>query len=414
MIAVNEHLESILSQLSPVQPRQVWAGGAVGLVLAEDVICPVDLPRFDNSAMDGYAVRAADIAEAEREAPVLIEVTGDIAAGDGEPHALVAGQAWRIMTGAPVPEGADTVVPFEATDEHPRTVAVREAVAEGKHIRRAGEDIRAGEVLLPAGRTVTPGALAALISAGVSQVSVIGPVRVAVLSTGDELRGEGGLGPGQIPDSNGPMIAAAVRVAGHQVVQVGHVGDVDKDVSRALKDLTGEVDAIITTGGVSKGVRDAVKSAMEGTLEFTQVAMQPGKPQGFGLLGRVPVFALPGNPVSALVSFEVFVAPGLAALADRGYAVRAHSAVVTRGWSSPEGKQQYTRVRVTRDAGGGLAATPVGGPGSHLVSGLGLADALAVTAPEVTEVSTGEQVPVRLLRPMPEIEAAYERDEQHR
>ena len=410
MITVAEHLEAVLAAIRPVEAVTLPLLRAHGLVLTADVTSPIDLPRFANSAMDGYAVRAADVVGAHAEAPQLVPVQGDIPAGDGARHTLTALSAWRIMTGAPLPEGADAVVKVEDTDGHPREVLIKAAVEAGTNVRAAGEDVRAGDLILAEGTRIGPAQLAVLASAGVSEVSVTGGVRVVVLSTGDELVPVGQpLGPGQIHDSNGPMLAALVRAAGHFVVHVGHLPDEEKTIKKEIEHHLAHADLVITSGGVSKGAYDAVKAVLTGagSMEFTEVGLQPGKPQGFGLLGRrkVPVFTLPGNPVSVLVSFEVFVRPALARLSGQRYAPVTVPAVVLAGWSSPPDREQHHRVRLHRDASGQYAAEPVGGPGSHLVAGLAAADGLAIVPADVTDVATGSTVDVLPLRPLSEIEA---------
>ncbi|MCK0113921.1 molybdopterin molybdotransferase MoeA [Ornithinimicrobium sp. F0845] len=411
MTTVDEHLESVLAAIEPVPEVEVPLHEALGLVLTRDVTSDVDLPRFANSAMDGYAVRAAELAGVDAEHPRSVPVLGDIPAGSTARHTHREGSVWRILTGAPVPEGADAVVRVEDTDGRPREVLISRAPEVGDNIRPAGEDVRAGDVILRRGTRVGAPQIAVLAAAGVAEVAVTGPVRVVVLSTGDELVPAGQpVGPGQINDSNGPMLAALVRSAGAEVVHTGHLPDDEKVIKKTLDHHLRQADAVITSGGVSKGGSyDAVKAVLtgSGSMEFTEVGMQPGKPQGFGLLGkrRVPVFTLPGNPVSVLVSFEVFLRPALARLGGRTHTPVTVPAVVARGWSSPEGRQQYHRVRLSRDASGQYAAEPVGGPGSHLVGGLALADGLAVVPAEVTDVATGSAVPVLPLRPLEEIEA---------
>ncbi len=410
MITVEEHLASILRKVRPNRQVDLPLERAHGLVTTQDVHSPVDLPRFDNSAMDGYALRAEDVAGADTTHPVLIKVQGDIPAGDTSPRAHVPGTAWRIMTGAPMPEGADAVVPVEDTDDRARETQVRREPEVGAHIRHAGEDLRVGDVIVPAGTTVGPAQIAVLASAGVTRVRVNGPVRVVVLSTGDELVPLGGdLEPGQIIDSNGPMLAAAVRGAGYYAVHVGHLPDDEKVIKKELDHHLSHADVIITSGGVSKGAYDAVKAVLskQGAMTFTEVAMQPGKPQGFGVLGRrkVPVFTLPGNPVSALVSFEVFVRPALARRAGRRYQLSTMTAIVSQGWRSPQGKAQYARVQLEQDVTGAYAVRLAGGPGSHLVGGLASAEALAVVPADVTDVAAGSELEVVPLRPWGEIEA---------
>jgi len=410
VISLAEHLEHVLGQISRNPEKQLSLGDAVGFVTTRDIVSSVDLPRFDNSAMDGYAVKADEIAEASEENPLSIKVNGDIPAGDTGSHVHVAGRAWRIMTGAPMPEGADAVVPVEDTDDRPRETLIRRAPKENAHIRRAGDDVRVGDTIVTAGTTIGAAQVAAIASAGVANVYVTAPVRVVVFSTGDELRGlDQPIMSGQIIDSNGPMLAAAVREAGYTPVHVGHLPDDEKTIKTEITRYLADADVIITTGGVSKGAYDAVKAVLtgEGSMEFPEVAMQPGKPQGFGVLGKrkVAVFTLPGNPVSALVSFEVFVKPALAVLSGRQYRPVTHEALVLKGWKSPEGKIQYARVRIERDSTGAYAVRPAGGPGSHLVGGLAMADALAITGEDVTEVSAGTTVEMILLRDRTELDA---------
>ncbi|HSP60880.1 MAG TPA: gephyrin-like molybdotransferase Glp [Ornithinimicrobium sp.] len=409
MITVEEHLERILEQIRPVETQTVPVPRAHGLVTTAQVRSRADLPRFDNSSMDGYAVRREDLEGASPEHPVLLTVAGDVPAGDPLPRRHVPGQAWRIMTGAPIPEGADAVVRVEDTDGHVREAQFRVQPEEGANIRRAGEDVREGDVVLPAGTPIGAPQLAALVSAGVEQVEVVGPVRVVVLSTGDELVAVGEpVGPGQIVDSNGPMLEALVREAGFFPVHVGHLPDDEAATKKEIRHHLDHADAIITTGGVSKGAYDIVKKVLsgEGSTEFVEVAMQPGKPQGFGVLGRrkVPVFMLPGNPVSALVSFAVFVRPALERRAGRRVTDGGTTGLVTTGWRSASERTTYTRVRLTRDVTGEYAVEPVGGPGSHLVAGLAMADALAVSGTDEEEVSVGSTVELLLLRPRREID----------
>lgn len=411
MITVGEHLRSILDQVRPVGPVVLPVPRAHGLVTAADVRSRTDLPRFDNSSMDGYAVRRADLEGVTSESVRLLPVAGDIAAGDARPRRLEPGTVWRIMTGAPVPQGADAVVRVEDTDGHPREAQFRVQPAEGANIRRAGEDLRTGDLVVPAGSRLGPGQIAALVSAGVREVEVVGPVRVVVLSTGDELvpYSAGPVGPGQIVDSNGPMLEALVREAGCYPVHVGHLRDDEAATRKEIRRHLEHADAIVTTGGVSKGEFDIVKKVLsaEGSAQFVEVAMQPGKPQGFGVLGRrrVPVFTLPGNPVSTLVSFEVFVRPALEVMSGRSTSEGAASGFAATGWRTASGRRTYTRVRLSRDLTGRYAASPSGGAGSHLLGGLAMADALAVTPEDTDEVLPGSELELLLLRPRREIDA---------
>ena len=299
----------------------------------------VDLPGFDNSAMDGYAVRVGDVAAAGPTTPVDLDVVGDIAAGDLRHLALPPGRTYRIMTGAPIPDGADGIVPVEDTDGNADVVTITAPTEAGRHIRRRGEDVRAGEIVVRSGTRLGPRQIAVLAAAGHGEVLVVAPPRVVVISTGDELVEPGRVpGHGQVVDSNSVMLVAAIRELGAVPYRVSGVKDDVDGLLDTLRHQLLRADAIITTGGVSMGAFDVVKEGLSrlGTVAFDQVAMQPGKPQGFGLIGKqgVPVFTRPGNPVSALVSFEAFVAPALRGLAGRpAREENTRRAVVVEGWT---------------------------------------------------------------------------------
>lgn len=395
MRSVEEHRAAVLSLVSPLSPESVALSRSLGRVLAADAVAAVDLPGFDNSAMDGYAVRAAELAGAAPGSPVVVEVDGDVAAGDTRRHELRPGTAMRIMTGAPMPSGADAVVPVEESDGGVERAALTLAPAVGRHVRRQGEDVRAGDVVLRAGTRVTPGRLALLAAANVPEVVVAPRPRVHVLSTGDELVPVGGrLEHGQIVDSNGAMLAALVTAAGGELVGVGHLDD-DPDAWTGLfDDDDSGTDLYLTTGGVSMGAYDTVKEVLSrtGGVEFTKVAMRPGMPQGAGVVGprRTPIITLPGNPVSSFVSFHVFVLPALRALAGLDPAAGTTEAVAAQGWSSVPGKVELTRVVLDGDG-----ARPSGGQGSHMLGALADATHLAVVDAATTEVRQGD--PVRLI-----------------
>ncbi|MEV6568406.1 molybdotransferase-like divisome protein Glp [Streptomyces kronopolitis] len=430
--SVAEHLDDVLSKIAPLDPIELQLLDAQGCVLVEDITVPVALPPFDNSSMDGYAVRAADTTGADRDAPVSLTVIGDIAAGHGELPAVGPGQAARIMTGAPVPPGADAVVPVEWTDggagEGPAAamrahsaapedaggeVRVHRPAAAGAHIRTRGSDVTEGEQALRAGTVLGPSQIGLLAAIGRGTVRVRPRPRVVVLSTGSELVQPGeALGPGEIHDSNSFQLTAAARAAGALAYRVGAVAD-DADTLRStLEDQLIRADLLVTSGGVSVGAYDVVKetltalSATEddgsplagGTVEFRTLAMQPGKPQGFGLIGpdRIPLLALPGNPVSSYVSFELFVRPALRVLMGLPDVHRPTlRARITDGIaSSPQGRRQFLRGRY--DAGAGTVA-PVGGAGSHLIKAMAHADALIVVPEETTEVAADSEVDVVLL-----------------
>ena len=406
MTSVDEHLERILATVRPTRARQARLDEAHGCVLAADVRATVALPGFDNSAMDGYAVRAADVAEASAATPVSLPVIGDVPAGPGSPAALLPGAAVRIMTGAPLPPGADTVVQLEWTDGGRRTVAVQRAPRRGLHIRRTGEDVAPGALVLPAGTIIGSAQISRLAAVNVACPPVHPRPRVAVLSTGTELVEVGTpLGAGQIVDSNSHGIAAAAREAGAVVRRLAGVPDEPDAFAAALHGVLPDVDAVVTTGGVSVGAYDVVKEvlARTGTVRFDRVAMQPGKPQGFGLVDGVPVFTLPGNPVSALISFELFVRPALQRM--RGLAGTGLPRIVVTVGSdlrSPLGKRSFPRVGLERSGDGrrlepATVAHLAGGQGSHQLTSLAGAQALLIIPEGVTEVPAGSRLPALLL-----------------
>ncbi|MDO5628291.1 MAG: molybdopterin molybdotransferase MoeA [Mobilicoccus sp.] len=398
MIDVDEHLARILTTVRRLDPTRTALDRAQGCVLAEDLRSRVSLPGFDNSGMDGYAVLASDVADASPERPVVLPVDGDIAAGDTTRRRLRPGRTFRIMTGAPVPEGADAVVPVEQTDAGVEEVRIREGMPHGRHVRPQGEDVGEGQVVLTAGTVLGPRQLALAAAVGHGEALVVPLPRVVVISTGDELIEPGGVpGFGQVVDSNSPMLAAAARELGVVASRVGGVADDPETVHTALRRQLSRVDAIITTGGVSMGAFDAVKEVLStlGTVRFDRVAMQPGKPQGFGTLGdeAVPVFTLPGNPVSSLVSFEVFVAPALRVMAGRpAFEHGPVVAVADHDWNAPAAKIQFARVALTSAEGEPPRVRLSGGQGSHFMGGLAEADGLAIVPADVTRVEAGDEV----------------------
>jgi len=379
---------------------------ALGQPVAEDLHALVSLPVFDNSGMDGYAVAFRDVADATDERPAHLPVVGEIAAGQTSIFELTPGTAVRIMTGAPVPNGCSAVVPFEWTeevgDDDSREVVVRRAPVEGQHIRREGEEMSKGDLLMRAGEVIGPRHLGLLAAAGLGRVPAAPRPRVVVMSTGSELVEPGrALGRDSIYDANSYLLAAAVRAHGGVPYRVTASSDDPEEFADALSDQLVRADLVVTSGGVSKGTHDVVKEVLSdlGTVEFLEVAMQPGKPQGFGVVGedQTPIFTLPGNPVSAYVSFEMFVVPALHTLVGREAEPRTlTTARLTEPVRSMRGRTQLLRARVALDADG-LRATPVGGAGSHLIGSLSRSDALLVLAEDVTRADMGEQVPVLLL-----------------
>jgi molybdopterin molybdotransferase len=395
---VEEHLAECLRLVAPLPPIDLPLLDAADSLLTEDVVSALDLPRFDNSAMDGYAVRAAEIAGAAPGAPVGLPVAGDIPAGRSDVPDLAPGTTLRIMTGAPMPPGADAVVPVEWTDGGETRVEIERAPGTGQYVRLAGDDVRAGQLVVPAGTRLTPRHVALLAAVGRDRVKVRPRPRVVVLSTGSELVAPGQpLPPGHIYESNGYGLAAAAAELGADVHRVGVVVDEPRAVLTAIEDQVMRADLLVTTGGVSAGAYDTVKAVLSrlGSVTFTKVAMQPGMPQGLGTVGRdaTPIFTLPGNPVSALVSFELFVRPAIRRMRGEQELHRPTvTAVAVEGWTSPAGKRQFVRA-VLEPVDGGFGVRPVaGGHGSHLVAQLAEATCLAVVAEDVTDVKPGDPV----------------------
>ena len=408
MITVEEHFSRIVGTVRRLPSIGLNLLDAQGCVLAQDVTSEVPLPGFTNSAMDGYAVHAADLAAASEEAPVTLPVVHDIPAGNTQALSLAPGQSMRIMTGAPMPHGADSVVPVERTDGGLAKVTISASVSVGDSVRQAGEDVCAGDLVLRDGTRLGPRQIALLAAVGTGQVQVTPKPRVVVISTGDELI-EPGTPPGfgQVVDSNGLMLTAAVRALGCIASRVGCVRDDARTFLSTIESQLLRADAVITTGGVSMGAYDTVKEVLSrvGTMRFDKVAMQPGMPQGFGVLGEdeVPVFTLPGNPVSAMVSFEVFVAPALRVMAGRlQHESPLVPAVAAHDWTVPAGKVQFARVVLSRN-GSGYTVAIAGLQGSHALGGLAGANALAVIPVEVTSVRAGDTVRCHPLGPIGEV-----------
>jgi molybdopterin molybdotransferase len=401
-ISVDEHLARILDSIEPLPDFPQPLMETLGLSAAEDVVSSIALPSFDNSAMDGYAVRAADVATASEESPVHLPVVGEIGAGQARLLALSPGTAAKIMTGAPVPEGADAVVPYEWTDRGVAQVRITQPATAGAHVRRAGEDVSEGDLLVEAGTVLGPRHLGLLASVGRATVRSRPRPRVVVLSTGSELREPGtALGPDSIYDGNSWLLAASARQAGAIAYRVGIVPDEPRAFLSTLNDQLVRADLVVTSGGVSQGDFDVVKEALSplGSVWFGPVAMQPGKPQGFGVVGEdlVPIFTLPGNPVSAYISFEMFVLPALRKLMGKApYSRPTTRARLTHGVSSPEGRRQFLRGSFERGRGG-PTVSPVGGPGSHLIGGLADSNALIVVPEDTTNLPAGEMVQVLAL-----------------
>jgi molybdopterin molybdotransferase len=405
-IEVAEQLRTVLRAVAPLEPRAVPISAARGRTLREPVTVRVDIPVFDNSAMDGFAVLFDDVAEASDAAPVTMTVVADLPAGTELDPPLGHGQAARIMTGAPVPSAATAIVPFEDTvgglaDSLDRITVLRAPVRPGVHIRRRGEDAVVGDELLPAGVLIGALQAAAGAAAGITEVVVTRLPRVAVVSTGSELAAPGApLRHGQIPESNSELLAGLAAEAGAEVVLRATVPDEGDGPILAIAQAEAlGADVVIFSGGVSAGAYEVVKSTLGERMAFTKVRMQPGKPQGFGVTDAgTLLFGLPGNPVSAAVSFEVFVRPALLRMQGRSDLQRAVIRLaVASGWRTPPGRRQYLPVTIDRSDPAHWRAVPATAGGSHLAGGLGRAEAYAVVPAGVDAVAAGDVVDVMLI-----------------
>lgn len=428
LLSAEEARQRILKVVDPLPADRIEAVEALGRVVAEPVMATTDLPPWDNSAMDGYAIRAADVSAATNDAPMRLQIVGEAPAGRAPTATVEPGTAVRIATGAPLPEGADAVVPVEETSPLdasgspiggrgrdasgplPVACAVHRAVPVGNAIRPRGEDIRAGATLLDPGDELTPGAISLAAGAGVRFVNVHRRQRVAVLATGDEIWPAGeGLGAFGIPDANGPGLRALVAAEGAATLDLGIAPDELSIVVERLRRGVDEADAVIVSGGVSVGPYDVVRAGFQavGEVDLWRVAVQPGKPFAFGTArgphGRVLLFGLPGNPASSFVTFELFVRPALRRLAGHRRVVRP----IDRGLlmdraSKASGRRAFLRVRAeraadgspVRDEAGRVRLRLSGGQGSHMLSGLATAEALAIIPEDVDSVSAGSPVDV--------------------
>ena len=401
MRSVEEHQRVVAGLITAGTATTADLPGAVGQVLSSDVAATVSLPVFDNSAMDGYAVFAGDVASATTDRPVKLPVAEDIPAGRTDIPILEPGTAHRIMTGAPIPAGATAIVPVEATDGGTDVVSITAPSPEGQYIRPAGDDVAAGATVLRAGQVVTPAMIGLAAALGLHVLPVIPRQRVLILSTGSELVSAGApLRPGQIYESNSPMLAAAICDAGAEVVATAVASDDVGEFTALLDRYAPESDLIITSGGVSAGAYEVVKDAFgragDQGVEFVKVAMQPGMPQGTGRVAGTPIVTLPGNPVSALVSFEVFIRPPLRAAMGLPNRHRPRpSAVLTETLAAPAGKRQFRRA-VFDDAAGTVVTH--GPPGSHHLGSLASANCLLDIPAEITEIPAGSAVQIWDLR----------------
>ena len=395
MLTYDQALAQILGQIAPLPPVDLPLADALGCVLAEDVYAPLAVPPFDNSSMDGFAVRAADLANI----PTTLPVSGDIPAGALSLPTLTPGSALRIMTGAPVPPGADTVVPVEDTEERGAGIAFLQPAEMGQHIRRAGEDVEAGSLVMASGGLVRPAEVGMAAVVGRAHLYAHPRPRVAIISTGDELVEPGRpLLPGQIYNSNAYALAAQVTEAGGIVTHRLHARDTAEALREAFDRAAG-ADVLLTSGGVSVGDYDFVKAvfAERGTMDFWRVAIRPGKPVAFGHWGETVFFGLPGNPVSSMVTFELFVRPALRRL--RGLTELSRPTVtawLTEDASHTPGRQSYQRAVLTAK-GGGYTVAPVSKQGSGMMRSMVLANALLVVPADVSVIPAGQTATVLLL-----------------
>ncbi len=408
MLTVEDALQRILGYFSVLDSEERLLLEALGQTLAEDVVCPLDLPPLANSAMDGYAVRHADIAGATPETPRQLGVIGQVAAGSMPDREVVPGSAVRIMTGAPIPDGADTVVPFEETDELDRKaagrgldrIAVLTDIGFGASVRASGEDVRRGDVVLRAGTVLRPSEVGVLASVGRVRVRVVRRPVVAILATGDELAVPGeSLAPGQIYDANSFGVAAAVARSGGVPRFLGIARDTMDDVRSKLQEgLT--ADMLVTSAGVSRGDYDMVKDVLaeRGEIAFWSVRMRPAKPLAFGVLeGRVPHVGLPGNPVSALMAFEQFCRPAVLKMLGRTRLARPTVRAVLRDpIHNSDGRRVFARAVVTWEDGRYVAAL-TGPQGSNILTSMARANGLAICPEDLPGAPVGHEVDVQML-----------------
>lgn len=406
MLSVEQALAAILVHAKTLGTETVALADALGRTLAADVFAREDAPPFANSAVDGYAVRAADMAKAGADSPVILPISVEIHAGEMPTQALKIGTAARIMTGAPVPDGADAMVMQEDTRLEASGIAIFEAAKSGQHVRPAGEMWQIGDRILEARTPIRASEIGLLAALGQANVSVYRLPRVAVLSTGDELvdASSSELPPGKLRDSNSPMLAALVREAGcvlHSAARVPDNLEQTEAVLRELADPETGADVIITAGGVSVGDRDFIKPALEnlGTLELWRVAMKPGKPIAYGRIGTTQFFGLPGNPVSAYVTFELFARPMLGAMSGRRLDSLSRPTVratLTEAVSHAPGRREYVRA-VTESNGLNFITRPAGAQGSGILRSVTLSNSLLIVPEDAGNLAVGATVVVLLL-----------------
>ena len=401
MRTVAEHLAACLEIARPAAPLDVVLLDAVGCVLAEDVVADIDLPSADLAGLDGYAVMSAGLAGAAEATPVALEVMDAVRAGDVRPTRLVPGAAVLIDSGAPLPLGADAVVPWMLTDRGQSRVQVRAAVSAGQNVRRRAADVAAGTTVLPRGSRVSARQIALLAGIGRYRVKVMPAPRVVIVSIGDELVEPGQpRDPGDVFDANGHALASAVTDAGGRAFRVAAVPDELSALAETIEDQLVRADLVITTGGLSAGQGDTVKEVLAplGSVRFDAVAMVPGRQLGLGTVEDTPIFCLPGDPVTAQIAFETFVRPVLRQIAGRRNLHRSSlPASISTGWHSPPGKREFVPVRLTGSPSRGYTAGPTSPPGATRLLGLARANAIAVVPETTHTVVAGETLHCLLL-----------------
>ena len=408
-LTVAEALQIVLDGITVLPAETVPLGESLGRILAEQIVAHDSLPPFANSSMDGYALRAADVVGASPAVPATLRVLADIAAGSDIDVTVTAGTAVRIMTGAPLPSGADAVVPVEDTNEPwragerplPSHIQINRQVKPSDYVRSIGEDIRAGQKIIDAGQKIRPQEIGVMAALGVSQVPVICRPRVAVLATGDELIGvEEALRPGKIRNSNGYVQAAQIAALGAIPISLGVARDTEADVRTRLQiGIELDVDLFVSSAGVSVGAYDVVKAVLEneGNVGFWRVRMRPGKPLAYGSYHDIPYLGLPGNPVSSMVSFERFARPAILKMSGHTQLDRPQVTVTLAEEIFSDGRESYIRAVVTREMGGGYTAVTTGGQGSHMMTSLVKANALLVIPEGVKHVSSGQQLQAMMI-----------------
>lgn len=400
-LSVDEALDLVLSRITVLADETVDLLDALGRVLARPIAAKVNLPPFANSAMDGYALRADDVTGAGSDSPVVLRVVADIAAGTNPTVEVVAGTAARIMTGGPLPAGADAVVPVEFTDEPwreadrplPEHIAIYKNVNPGDYVRYPGEDVRAGTLVIEEGAVLRPQEIGMLAALGYAEVPVIRRPRVGILATGDELVDvTSSLSPGKIRNSNSFVQAAQVRSLGGIPISLGIAKDTEADVREKLNTAINErVDLLISSAGVSVGAYDVVKAVLDksGDVGFWRVRMRPGKPLAFGSYGGIPYLGMPGNPVSAMVSFEIFARPAILKMCGQSRLKRPRIDAIVQEDIRSDGRESYIRAQISKDERGRYVARTTGSQGSHIMTSMVMANALLVVPEGVIEVTPG-------------------------